>query len=555
MALVEVVDVLQTPLESERLLAGHLDAPMAGDVAEVPELEVDGWVIARHARVAAVEVALGDAVLRRIPVAVVRGDVGRDYPGVPEACHSGYRGAVPLGRAPDEFELDVQAVLADGARVPLATIVGRHRIWSPPPSLGLVSEMKAAPAAPKRAPEPNAARSLSSRRCRVTVIIPVFNLAALTRQCLNTVLAERHELAAVDVIVVDDASTDLTPRLLSEYGDLVRVVTHPVNIGFAAGCNGAAAIATGDYLVFLNNDTTPQPGWLDALVRYAESHPGAAVVGSKLLFPDDTVQHCGVVIGLDRYPRHLYKGFPGDHPAVNTSRRFQIVTAGCALFRRDVFRAAGGFDTAYVAGWEDVDLCLRLGEQGHEVHYCHESVLYHLESASRDIDSAEERANRRLYGRRWFGVVQPDDVRYYVEDDLLSVTYVDSYPFHLTASPLLAVLDGHERDRQTDRQLAVCSWQVQNLRRDYIELSVRLQEADVRESLVADPAVGGVPGIHTPAAVERRSWRRGSASASAISSQEPSARRGPSMPPTKAEVAPLDALRRRILRRRTGADS
>src|SRR6202040_3852687 len=85
----------------------------------------------------------------------------------------------------------------------------------------------------------------------------------------------------------------------------------------------------------------------------------------------------------DRYPRHVYTGFPADHPAVETARRFQIVTAACALMRREAFTLAGGFDTSFANGYEDVDLCLRLGELGYEVHYCPRSVVYHLESITR----------------------------------------------------------------------------------------------------------------------------------------------------------------------------
>ena len=153
---------------------------------------------------------------------------------------------------------------------------------------------------------------------RTTVIIPVFNQAALTRQCLEAVWQTAGRDVAI--VVVDDASTDDTPRLLSDYGDRLRVVTHQHNSGFARSCNDGAAAAAGDYLLFLNNDTIPQPGWLKALIRYVEAHPKAAVVGSKLLYPNNTIQHAGVVICQDRYPRHIYTGFPADHPAASKSR-------------------------------------------------------------------------------------------------------------------------------------------------------------------------------------------------------------------------------------------
>ena len=217
-----------------------------------------------------------------------------------------------------------------------------------------------------------------------SIIVPVYNRKGLTRQCIEILLAEPPKEIDREVIVVDDASTDGTPEVLAGYADAIRVVRHEENTGFATSCNDGAAAASCDYLVFLNNDTLPLKGWLDALVRYADRHPNAAVIGCKLLFSDDTIQHAGVAITEDLNPRHIYAGFPAEHPAVNKSRRFPIVTAGCALFRREPFEEAGGFDDAFVNGFEDVDLCLRIGEAGHEVHYCHEAVLYHLEMATRD---------------------------------------------------------------------------------------------------------------------------------------------------------------------------
>ncbi len=317
---------------------------------------------------------------------------------------------------------------------------------------------------------------------KCSIIIPVHNRASLTRQCLNSLLARPPTGCDFEIIVVDDASTDLTPSSLSEYGNQIRVIRHLTNMGFASSCNDGAAIASGEYLVFLNNDTIPGDRWLDALLSYVTSHSKAAVVGSKLLFPNDTIQHAGVVIGQDRWPRHIYAGFPADHPAVNKSRRFQIVTAACALVRRETFEQVGGFDTAFVTGAEDVDLCLRLGERGYEVHYCHDSVLYHLESVSPRLSNLDEH-NGRLYQSRWAHRVQPDDLDYYLEDGLLRVSYPEMsysmlYPVHLTVSPLLAVVDQEARSPQADQLIAARSRQVFELLKENIRLNLRLQEGE-----------------------------------------------------------------------------
>jgi GT2 family glycosyltransferase len=255
-------------------------------------------------------------------------------------------------------------------------------------------------------------------RERCSIVIPVHNKAALTRQCLDSIFANPP---AVDheVLVVDDASTDETPAMLAEYGDAVKHVRLERNAGFATACNTGAAAAEGGYLVFLNNDTIAQPGWLDALAAYADTHD-VAVVGSKLLFPDGTVQHAGVVFGFQGDPLHIYAGCPADHPAVNKSRPFQSVTAACVLVRRDAFEQVGGFDTGYHNDLEDVDLCLRLGQEGHEVHYCHESVLYHLESASRG-QSNRPKHSARVYRERWGRSVRHDELLYYLDDGLLDL--------------------------------------------------------------------------------------------------------------------------------------
>jgi GT2 family glycosyltransferase len=340
-------------------------------------------------------------------------------------------------------------------------------------------------------PRPDANRR-DSRMGLCSIIIPVHNNPSLTRRCIDSILNCPPADANFEIIVVNDGSTDGTANLLSGYGDRIRVVTHDTNKGFATTCNDGAALASGEYLVFLNNDTVPQPGWLDALVRYAESHPNAGVVGAKLLFPNDTIQHAGVAICEDRDSRHIYAGFPASHPAVNKSRRFQVVTAACVLIRRGPFELVGGFDVAFFNGYEDVDLCLRLGERGYEVHYCHECVLYHLESVVTEtmMENRSEVAKRNylLCRQRWAHRIQPDEVQYYIADGLLSFSYRRYYPLPLAVSPLLAVIDGEERARHADRLIDTRSRQVAELLRENVHLRVRLQEA-LNE--VSAPATNG----------------------------------------------------------------
>jgi GT2 family glycosyltransferase len=257
---------------------------------------------------------------------------------------------------------------------------------------------------------------MTSMRC--SIVIPVHNKAALTRQCLDAIYEHPPEVDH-EVLVVDDASTDETAEMLAGYGDAVRHLRLEQNSGFATACNTGAKAAEGSRLVFLNNDTVAQPGWLDALAEYSDKH-GVTAVGSKLLFPDGTIQHAGVAFSPLGDPLHIYAGFPADHPAVNKSRPFQAVTAACVLVRRDAFEEVGGFDTGYQNDLEDVDLCLRLGQRGHQVHYCHTSLLYHLESASRGQRNRPKHS-ARVYRERWGRCVRHDELVYYVEDGLLEL--------------------------------------------------------------------------------------------------------------------------------------
>jgi GT2 family glycosyltransferase len=317
-------------------------------------------------------------------------------------------------------------------------------------------------------------------------VIPVHGRAGLTRQCLDTVLQEPPAVA-FELIVVDDASQDDTQQVLEAYADRVRVVRLGSNAGFAGACNSGAEAARGELLVFLNNDTIPVAGWLDTLVTYADEHEAAAVVGAKLLFPNETVQHAGVVICQDGNPRHIYAGFPAGHPAVNLSRRFQAVTAACMLVRRPVFETAEGFDQAYRNCLEDTDLCLRIGEAGHEVHYCHESVLYHLESVSRGRRSKEIERNAKMFRSRWEGRARRDDLDYYVADGLLKVRYRDVYPVGIEPAPELAFVSGRNRE-QVDRLLEQQSREVVQLLKETVRLTALAAELGPPVAGAPDPA-------------------------------------------------------------------
>lgn len=251
----------------------------------------------------------------------------------------------------------------------------------------------------------------------VSIIIPVFNNLEYTRDCLASIYQHASPELPFEVIVVDNGSTDGTGVFLQQEQarGRVRLLANAENLGFARACNQGARAALGQYLVFLNNDTKVLPGWLEALADSAQKDETTAVVGAKLLYADDTIQHAGVVFDADRKVYHLYQGFPQNHPAVNQEREFQAVTAACALFKKKVFFEAGLFDERYVNGIEDLDLCFRIREKGYKVVYNPQSVVYHYESRTPGR-FAKEVENANLFLAIWYYEIMPDRDRFFQED-------------------------------------------------------------------------------------------------------------------------------------------
>jgi GT2 family glycosyltransferase len=309
---------------------------------------------------------------------------------------------------------------------------------------------------------------------RTTVVVPVRNRLSLTRQCVEALVSGYGDREDVEVVVVDDGSTDGTREFL-EAAAGIDVVRHATSAGFAASCNGGAAEGSGEYVLFLNNDTQGEDGWLDALVSYADANKRAAIVGARLLYQNGTIQHAGIVVCADLLPRHVYRGFPGDHPAVSKPRRFQAVTAACMLVRRSMFNEINGFDSAFVNGFDDIDLCLRIAQRGGETHYCPHSVLAHLEAATRGEDADLFRLNADRYLERWGDLVRRDDLKVYAEDGLLELVPGDLYPLELRVDPLLAtVSDGDIYDVLEER-----SRQVFDLLKENAALRARLDPPEL----------------------------------------------------------------------------
>lgn len=230
----------------------------------------------------------------------------------------------------------------------------------------------------ERAPERPAVGNES--KALVDIVIPLYNKADLTKACLESIEATKGE-TPFRIILVDNGSTDQTSELLEAWSDRATIVKPGENLGFARGNNLGASKGDSPYILFLNNDTVAEPGWLDRLFETIDGEAGIGVVGAKLLYPNRTIQHAGIEI-VNGTPDHVHRNAAEGDPNASVSRDLDMVTGACLMIRRDLFEGLDGFDDGYVNGVEDIDLCLRARDRGFRVRYVAESVLQHHEGMS-----------------------------------------------------------------------------------------------------------------------------------------------------------------------------
>jgi GT2 family glycosyltransferase len=240
----------------------------------------------------------------------------------------------------------------------------------------------------------------------VSVIIPTRDRADLLERCVEGLL-NRTDYPALEIIVLDnDSREERTRQLFDRYP--VRVLPQPGAFNWAAMNNAGARAATGEILLFLNNDTDViEQGWLRALAAYA-IRPEIGAVGAKLLFADGTVQHAGIWLGPDARVRHLLRlsnrNDPGYLGQLSLTRNLSAVTGACLAIRRNLFLEVGGFDESFPVSYNDIDLCLRLIQRGYRIVWTPHSELLHLESASRGSSEwrwRKEEADFRRFRTRW----------------------------------------------------------------------------------------------------------------------------------------------------------
>lgn len=250
----------------------------------------------------------------------------------------------------------------------------------------------------------------------VSVIIPFRDQAAMTVACLESLEVDPGYLIH-EIVLVDNGSTEpetvVLRRQLNGRPD-VRVLDYPGVFNWSAINNLAASTCQTDLLLFMNNDIEARsPGWLAALVEQGQ-RTDIGAVGARLLYPDGTIQHAGVVLGMEGIAAHLFAGLPSDRHGYfgwdTIVRSFSAVTAACMMVRREVFEEVGGFAEDLPVAFNDLDFCIRLGLAGLRTIYTPHAVLVHHESVSRGLSGYTQDFQRFL--TRWADVIREDDPYY-----------------------------------------------------------------------------------------------------------------------------------------------
>lgn len=236
----------------------------------------------------------------------------------------------------------------------------------------------------------------------VSIIIPTKNGYKDVQRCVSSII-EKTTYQNYEIIMADNGSTD--PKMHELYAEFEQqlpgrffVESIDIPFNFSTINNRAAKKAHGEYLLFLNNDTEViTENWLTLMVSFAQQER-IGCVGAKLLYPNNTVQHAGVILGLGGVAGHGHYGYShGDlgyfgRLAINVN--YSAVTAACLLMKKADFDAVGGFEEAFTVAFNDVDLCLKVQALGRDNVWLHEAELYHFESQTRGYDDKGKKKKR-----------------------------------------------------------------------------------------------------------------------------------------------------------------
>lgn len=220
----------------------------------------------------------------------------------------------------------------------------------------------------------------------ISIIILGYNKIEYSQKCIDSVLKNTN-YENYELLFLDNASTDETSTIVESYGSKIKYIRSDKNLGFVGGNNYAAKFANGDYIVFLNNDTEVKKEWLNSLYNTFLYHPDAGAVGSKLIYPDGSLQEAGGIIFNDATGWNFGKGDDPNYYLYDFTREVDYCSGASLMVRKDIFDELGGFDERFApAYYEDTDLCFSVRELGYKVYYCHSSIVVHHEGATAGTD-------------------------------------------------------------------------------------------------------------------------------------------------------------------------
>ncbi|MBR0163217.1 MAG: glycosyltransferase [Lachnospiraceae bacterium] len=270
----------------------------------------------------------------------------------------------------------------------------------------------------------------------VSVVIPSRDHATDLKRCVESIVMnstwDHYEIVVVENGSTEEKTTELYKEFASdEYGGRVRIVHYltpetdagEASFSFSAVVNYGVSAAKGEYVILLNNDTeVVTPNWIEEMLMYAQRKDIGAV-GAKLVFPDKTVQHAGIILGLGahRTAGHAHYGKPKENfgymGRLCYAQNLSAVTGACMMVKKSLYEEMKGFDEAFAVSLNDVDFCLRLREKGYLILFTPFAVLTHYESKSRGKD--DKGANAVRYGQeaqafkeRWKAVLDAGDPYY-----------------------------------------------------------------------------------------------------------------------------------------------
>ena len=257
----------------------------------------------------------------------------------------------------------------------------------------------------------------------VSILIPNRDQKETLEKCLNSIW-EKSTYNNYEILIVENNSS--SPEIFDYYREIekrpgVRILTWKEGFNYSAINNFGEKSAAGDYLLFLNNDVEViNPRWIEELLGNCQRKE-VGIVGAKLYYPDDTIQHAGTVIGIGGIAGHAFLNMPRSRTGYLHKASLQMdlsaVTAACMMMKRQVFEQLGGFEERLSVAFNDVDLCLRTVQAGYLVVYNPEVELYHYESKSRGAEDSEEKVRRfqeeiEFMRCRWMDLLKKGDPYY-----------------------------------------------------------------------------------------------------------------------------------------------